>query len=405
MPSLCSESFHPYRHISWQSLIFRSMFFHLQYIHLFRPFLRYAPSASPLPAHVSPRRICTANAGAISKLMRLYKKLYNLRQICNIAVYMLHSATTIHLLNLPEKTAKRDVIHGVKHLEEIAEDWICGRRSLSIISVLSRKWNVELPEAASQVLQRTDERWGTYNTSEVPSPRPQVHATPSPPAYMPASPTTQNDQYPAGPAAQAPTGDALAGPLAPTLTGKEMMNNITPAQPGFQNARNMQAINEVAMIGRPVMLDFNSRSTNSSWRRPPVTQPGATYPSTYVPMVNRGGPGKAPRSTTPLMAARGVPLATGYAVDGQDWYLKDGVNWQSGFDGWNLGSGGNTSGANTAGNNSPPSPSVFLFAANNIEATDTAATRQSPTTTNFDFDSLDSLSSSINGWESLEGLD
>ena len=64
---------------------FSSMFFHLQYIHLFRPFLKYAPSASPLPSHVSPRRICTANASAISKLMRLYKKAYNLRQICNIA--------------------------------------------------------------------------------------------------------------------------------------------------------------------------------------------------------------------------------------------------------------------------------------------------------------------------------
>ena len=118
------------------------MFFHLQYIHLFRPFLKYSPNSSPLPPHVSPRRICTANAGAISKLMRLYKKLYNLRQICNIAVYMLHSACTIHLLNLPEKTAKRDIIHGVKHLEEIAEDWLCGRRALSILSVLVRKWNV-----------------------------------------------------------------------------------------------------------------------------------------------------------------------------------------------------------------------------------------------------------------------
>jgi hypothetical protein len=61
------------------------MFFHLQYIHLFRPFLKYSPASSPLPSHVSPRRICTANAGAISKLMRLYKKAYNLRQICNIA--------------------------------------------------------------------------------------------------------------------------------------------------------------------------------------------------------------------------------------------------------------------------------------------------------------------------------
>lgn len=161
------------------------MFYHLQYIHLFRPFLKYSPATSPLPPHVSPRRICTANAGFISKLMRLYKKLYNVRQICNIAVYMLHSACTIHLLNLPEKTAKRDIIHGVRHVEEIAEDWPCARRTLSILSVLARKWNCELPEEAAAVLQRTDEKYGHLGTAEVPSPN-QVGYTPSPPAFAPS---------------------------------------------------------------------------------------------------------------------------------------------------------------------------------------------------------------------------
>lgn len=113
--------------------------------------------------------------------MRLYKKLYNVRQICNIAVYMLHSACTIHLLNLPEKTAKRDIIHGVKHLEEVAEDWPCARRTLSILSVLARKWNCELPEEAAAVLQRTDEKYGHLGTAEVPSPN-HIGYTPSPPA-------------------------------------------------------------------------------------------------------------------------------------------------------------------------------------------------------------------------------
>ena len=146
------------------------MFYHLQYIHLFRPFLRYTPSSSPLPSHVSPRRICTANAGAISKLMRLYKKTYNLRQICDIAVYMAHSAVTIHMLNLPERTAKRDIIHGVKQLEEIADDWICARRTLYIVSVLARKWRVAMPEEAMAVLQRSYEKFGAFSRSDVPSP-------------------------------------------------------------------------------------------------------------------------------------------------------------------------------------------------------------------------------------------
>src|SRR5271155_2596148 len=124
------------------------MFFHLLYIHLFRPFLKYNPSNSPLPSHISPRKICTQAAGAVSKLMRLYKRTYGLRQICNIAVYIVHSACTIHLLSLPEKTAKRDIIHGVKHLEEIGESWTCAPRTLRMLSASASKWKIELPDEA-----------------------------------------------------------------------------------------------------------------------------------------------------------------------------------------------------------------------------------------------------------------
>lgn len=179
------------------------MFNHLLYIHLFRPFLKYTPASSPLPSHVSPRKLCTAAAAQISKLMRLYKRTYGLRQICNIAVYIVHSACTIHLLNLPladgasecaldkegngedgkgkatpgseqvGKAARRDIVHGVKHLEEIAEDWLCARRTLSILSVLSRKWKIDLPEEAELVLERTDRRYGPFSTGSFQSPSPK----------------------------------------------------------------------------------------------------------------------------------------------------------------------------------------------------------------------------------------
>lgn len=131
------------------------MFFQLLFIHLFRPFLKYKQANSPLPAHVSPRKFCTHAAAMISKLLRLYKRTYGLRQICNIAVYIAHSACTIHLLNLPEKNAVRDIVHGVKHLEEIAESWLCARRTLGILETVARRWKVTLPEEATKVLLRT----------------------------------------------------------------------------------------------------------------------------------------------------------------------------------------------------------------------------------------------------------
>ncbi|ETS83237.1 hypothetical protein PFICI_05113 [Pestalotiopsis fici W106-1] len=373
--------------------ILMHMFFHLQYIHLFRPFLKYAPSASPLPPHVSPRRICTANAGAISKLMRLYKKLYDLRQICNIAVYMLHSACTIHLLNLPEKTAKRDIIHGVKALEEIAEDWLCGRRTLSIISVLARKWNVEIPEEAAHVLQRTDERWGTFNTSDVPSPRPHSTTSPSPPAIGSRLASGKLDQYSTGNALPQGTTGSSTQMLPATTMPQKMLNGLTAPQRDFGNLSNMQGVNDVALMG----IGVDSIGA-TSWGQPSVTQALPGYPRSYASASNRTGSNRSTQAST-----RNATPSSAYAVDGQDWYLKDGVNWQSGFDAWNMGN------ATSGGNNAfADSSSMFMFTGNPGNPVTTAGSpnsRRSPSTANFDFGNLDSLSNSINGWDTLPELD
>ena len=149
--------------------VFVSMFFQILFIHLFRPFLKYNEATSPLPSTVSPRKLCTHAATTISKLLRLYKRSHGLRQICNICVYIAHTACTIHLLNLPSKDARRDIIHGVKHLEEIAEGWLCARRTLGILSTLGRQWKVELPEEAAAVLKRTDAKFGAYNMNTAPA--------------------------------------------------------------------------------------------------------------------------------------------------------------------------------------------------------------------------------------------
>jgi len=136
------------------------MFFQLLYIHLYRPFLKYTRSTSPLPSHISPRKFCTQAAGAVSKLFRLYKRTHGLRQICNIAIYIVHSACTIHLLNLPDKNARRDIIHGVKHLEEMGECWTAARRTLTVLQVCAEKWKIAIPDEADVVFTRVRMKWG-----------------------------------------------------------------------------------------------------------------------------------------------------------------------------------------------------------------------------------------------------
>ncbi|KAH8705092.1 putative C6 transcription factor [Talaromyces proteolyticus] len=140
------------------------MFYQLLFIHLYRPFLKYTKSTSPLPQHVSPRKLCSQAAAAISKLLRIYKRSYGLRQICNIAVYIVHSACTIHLLNIPERNAKRDLIHGVRNLEEIAEGWLCARRTIRILDISASKWHIEVPSEVVAVFERTQAKWGSWGS-------------------------------------------------------------------------------------------------------------------------------------------------------------------------------------------------------------------------------------------------
>ena len=147
------------------------MFFHLLYIHLFRPFLKYSQGPSPPKLPVPPKRQCVQAAEKISKYLRIYKRSYGLRQICNIAVYIAHSACTIHLLNLPDKNARRDIVHGVRQLEEIAEGWLCARKTLGILSAQARKWNIELPAEAATVLSRTDAKFGYAASPDPQSPK------------------------------------------------------------------------------------------------------------------------------------------------------------------------------------------------------------------------------------------
>jgi hypothetical protein len=318
------------------------MFFHLQYIHLFRPFLKYNPTASPLPSHVSPRRICSANAGAISKLMRLYKKTYNLRQICNIAVYMIHSACTIHMLNLPERTAKRDIIHGVRQLEEIAEDWPCARRTLGILSVLARKWNVEMPEEASVVLQRTDEKYGTFSTSDVPSPKrtePSAAATPSSQASG-NSPQEKPEQY-------SPVNNSqYRQPTPPQMPQEVQIGSISPDLLGMAGQMQQSRLSK-PMSHAVSMSDALSAAASNPWTMP--SQPVTNFAQAFTPSgTSQSGNG-----------TRQVSPSSLYAIDGQDWYLKDGVNWQQNFEAWNMGGGAtNGGGANGGG---MADASMFMF--------------------------------------------
>lgn len=322
------------------------MFCHLLYIHLFRPFLKYNPSTSPLPTHVSPRKFCTQAASLISKLMRLYKRTYGLRQICNIAVYMVHSACTIHLLNLPEKLAKRDIIHGVRHLEEIAEDWLGARRTLSILSVLARKWKIELPEEASAVLARTDAKYGTFSTADVPSPKADVTTTPSlatansPRLLQAHSPQKTQSQYYVPQESKYISTTASMGSAGLLSHGLPTTSSIPP-----------HTVSTVSPIPSP--------RTNGGMSLPPenAMQLNTPYhPQQHYTIADRGISALSqPQSASAMTSSAASPSMMFGGVDAlveaQNWWLKDQASLAVGFDNWVGMEGADGSGISGVGSN------------------------------------------------------
>ncbi|KAG4429906.1 Nitrogen assimilation transcription factor nit-4 [Cadophora sp. M221] len=323
---------------SLPNVLLMHMFFHLLYIHLFRPFLKYNPSTSPLPSHVSPRKLCTQAAGSVSKLMRLYKRTYGLRQICNIAVYMVHSACTIHLLNLPEKTAKRDIIHGVKHLEEIAEDWLCARRTLSILSVLARKWKIDLPDEAATVFTRTDSKFGFFSTADVPSPKHElVVATPpsnntSPPRAMHAVPQQQSHARPQTQLQQSlysylPDARSNAATSLSMATPNKQSNTS-------QNRENFaNGLGSMNMPSEPIVPTVPYPRHNYSNSASSMTISAMT-PNNDLPRTNSGVTSEASGSMTRQVSPSTMFGGVEALVESQDWWLRDQASLALGFDNW-----------------------------------------------------------------------
>ncbi|RPA81159.1 hypothetical protein BJ508DRAFT_414997 [Ascobolus immersus RN42] len=139
------------------------MFHQLLYIHLFRPFLKQNTTWETLPlAHLAPRSQCITAAFTISKLLRFYKSGYGLRQICNVAAYIILSACSIHLINIENKNSRRDIIQAVKALENMGDGWLCAKRALLIVKSIVKRWRIDIPEEAMAVLRRTG-NWGRFS--------------------------------------------------------------------------------------------------------------------------------------------------------------------------------------------------------------------------------------------------
>lgn len=298
------------------------MFNQLLLIHLYRPFLKYTRSNTPLPSHVSPRKICTQAASAISKLMRMYKRTYGLKQICNIVVYIAHTACTIHLLNLPEKNAQRDIIHGLRNLEEMAEGWLCARRTLRILDISANKWHVELPPEATTIFERTHVKWGSWGSWDQvtsPSTSDDSHMTQgnfqssvtSPSRY---STSPSNTQAPLATSAETITSNPPINMVAPSISPPATLPTTMQAMPAARGIPSALAQPPEPTYLRPIYQIPNLASAGPS--NGPQTQPG-WYDASIPPI--------APQNPTPRSnsTVSGFETTQHLVEESQDWWSRN----------------------------------------------------------------------------------
>lgn len=326
-----------------------SMLHHLLLIHLYRPFLKYTKTNTPLPPHVSPRKICTQAASAISKLLRIYKRSYGLRQVCNLVVYIAHTACTVHLLNLPEKNAQRDVIHGVRNLEEMAEGWLCARRTLRILDISASKWQVELPPEATAIFERTHAKWGSWGSWD--------QATS--PSASADSPTPHVDSSVTSPSRFSPSEEQVppaqrsnqAGPHhLPSMVGASMGPQYPPTEPvavpipTLRTAARAPGVHsQLEYAPEPTYLrpmssmNYAMSAMASSGPSAPSPTPGPWYDTSGA------GTGPAPatqmatqHSPTELKASpvSGLDATENLVEESQDWWSRNAAVLGLGMEGW-----------------------------------------------------------------------
>jgi len=259
------------------------MFHQTLYIHLFRPFLKFSnqsnPGSTPL-SHLDPRKACLAAATTISKYVRFYKRRYRLRQICNVAGYFIHTACTIHLLNLPQKTAMRDIVQGLKSLEEMGECWLVARRSLVVIEILVRRWRLDLPEEAEMILHRARreaKRFGLQEKTSFSSSSSTTSDAPSP------SNSSESDIV-------MPEGFSPMGTTVRLRTVHEQGSNPT-ATPSPRPPPSVQSMARASSSQSQPQQQFTYTLGVSSIYAPPSPQGSVTSVGTPTSMLSAAFPG------------------------------------------------------------------------------------------------------------------
>lgn len=128
---------------------------------------------------VRPREICISAADHVSKLVRIYRSLYDFRVAHLVIPHILLSVCIVHLLYSKDNaTSRQNLVEGLQGLEDLHECHYFGARSFRIIHTLAKKWNLPWPEEM-QKSKLLSESYTDTSYSAISPPTDPLHVSPN----------------------------------------------------------------------------------------------------------------------------------------------------------------------------------------------------------------------------------
>ncbi|KAI8934466.1 hypothetical protein NX059_009194 [Plenodomus lindquistii] len=132
-------------------------------VHLFRPLLK----VDLIHSDIRPRDICIEAANTVSKIVNIYRTYYDFRVAHLVIPHVLLTVCTVHLLySKDNELSRRNLVDGLRGLEDIHMCHYFGARSFRIIHALSQTWDLPFPQehlSSKLLLRRPSENQGINN--------------------------------------------------------------------------------------------------------------------------------------------------------------------------------------------------------------------------------------------------
>jgi len=202
---------------------------------------------------------------------------------------------------MPEKGAVRDVVHGLSHLEEIAEGWLCASRTIEIISQLATKWDKSLPDTARGVIAKNQAVHKAYLGIR--------RGSDQAPSRDRKSPSAKHGQHPVALASDTDTfTNTLGSPTTDT-----MMRFANISAPSY--------------LSRTQPVPYSNKSSGQQGKH-------------YDALMTSGGYANdqpSPKSLVELAKNSPIPMSIVYdpaSGETYEWWLREHAGLETGFDNW-----------------------------------------------------------------------